>query len=421
MDVSIRRKPLTLTIPVDIGLLAIATGFVEKSAGAFGLGKREAMALTLAAEEVFAFIAGAGISDNEIQIICRNGGYYVELALRLKSGLIPVDAFNLTRSPAAVNPEGLEQLGLILASRAVDRLAVDRCGKEYFNLRFMVDKHYPSVEPAILPEPSGRFRVLEADGAMLAEFAARLRSGSGESAPAFLMLPGKLIDMVASGDYEVLTALNEKGAVGGGIVFSKSRQMTEAWGPYVFSAEERLPRMLVEKTLEKLGRAQETLCLVIMAPPPQTPLDYFERLPGGAVYRQLAEDDGARVYAHPCFKTFLQDFYENLALPRIIQDVAYMGEELEPHSALATAIDRQSASGELTLLWAGKNLEENLRAHVKLLQTQKVVTINFRMQLSCVAEVVMAPMVMAAGFEPVTVLPWAGQGDVAVFKYQGRK
>jgi hypothetical protein len=420
MDVSMQKKPLTLTVSIDIGLLPVVTGFVEKSAGAFGLGKREAMALTLAAEEVFAFIAGAGTSDNEIQIICHNGGYYVELALRLKSGLIPIDAFNLTKRPVTANLEGVEQLGLILASRAVDRLIIDRCGKDDFVLRFMVDKRYPAVEPAALPGPSGRFRVLEADSAALAELAARIRSEFGESAARFLTFPGKLIDMIASGDYEALTALNEKGAVGGGIVFSKNRQMAEAWGPYVFGAEERLPRMLVEKTLEKLGRARDALCLVIMTPPLQTPLDYFERLPGGAVYRQLAEDDGARVYAHPCFKTFLQDFYENLALPRIIQDVAYMGEELEPHSAIATAIDRQSKSSELTLLWAGQNLEDNLRAHVQLLQTQNVATISFRMKLGCAEEVGMAPMVLAAGFEPVTVLPWASQGDVVVFKHQGR-
>jgi hypothetical protein len=32
----------------------------------------------------------------------------------------------------------------------------------------------------------------------------------------------------------------------------------------------------------------------------------------------------------------------------------------------------------------------------------------------------MAPQVLAAGFEPVMVLPWARQGDVAVFRYRGR-
>jgi hypothetical protein len=411
----------TLSIPADVNLTQVVTGFVEKAGNAFGLMKRECLAITLAAEEVFAFIAGTGTSNNEIQIVCRNGGYYVEMSFQLKSCILPVDAFNLTKSGVTGDMEGAEQLGLILAARTVDRLSVDRLGRDTFILRFVMDKRYPLVEPAALPELGGRFNVQEADISSLKELSARILSCYGNAVDSFLTVPGKLIDMAASGDYDALVSINKKGQVGGGIVFSRNRQMSEAYGPYVFGKEDGLPQMLVEGMIEKLGRAKDTLCLVIMKPTPQTPSEYFEPLQGSAVYRQLSDDNGARIFTHSCFKVFLQDFYENLVLPRVIQDVEYTGEELAQYSALATAIDRQSKRSELTLLWAGQNLEENLRAHVELLQTQNIEDISLLMQLGSSDEVMMAPMVLSAGFEPWMVLPWARQGDVAIFKYKGRK
>lgn len=197
--------------------------------------------------------------------------------------------------------------------------------------------------------------------------------------------------------------------------------MAEAYGPFVFGKEDSHPKMLVEGMIEKLGRTKDTLCLVIMEPTSQIPYEYFDLLQDGAVYRQLSDDNGARIFVHPCIKVFLDDFYNNLALPRVIQDVEYMGEELLQYSAIATAVDRQSKKSLLTLLWVGQNLEENLRAHVKLLQNQNIEDIRFWMQLGSSDEAMMAPLLLAAGFEPWMVLPWARQGDVAIFKYKGRK
>ena len=416
-----QSKTVTLAIPVDVDLMQIVTGFVEKAGSAFGLMKRECFAITLAAEEVFAFIAGTSTPNTEIQIVCRNGGYYVEMAFQLKSGILPVEAFNLTRSAVAADMEGTEQLGLILAARTVDRLSIDRLGKDAFILRFVMDKRYPPVEQVLLPELSGQFNVKKADMSMLKELSARILSCYGNSVDSFLTVPGKLIDMVASGDYDALVSINEKGQVGGGIVFSRNRQMSEAYGPYVFWQEPSLPQMLVEGMIEKLGRTKDTLCLVIMEPTSQIPYEYFELLQGGAVYRQLSDDNGARVFVHPCLKVFLKDFYDNLVLPRVIQEVEYMGEELAQYSAIATTIDRQNKRSEFMLLWVGQNFEENLRAHVELLQTQNIEDISFWMQLGSSDEAMMAPMLLSAGFEPWMVLPWAWHGDVAIFKHKGRK
>ncbi|ATW27855.1 ATP-binding protein [Candidatus Formimonas warabiya] len=416
-----QSRLVTLTIPVDLDLTQIVTGFVEKACSAFGLAKRECYALTLAAEEVFAFLSHATLPDNDIQIMCKSGGYYVEMAFQLKSGMLPLEAFNLTRGAVPDDMEGAAQLGLILAARTVDRLYVDRIGEDTFLLRFVMEKRYPSVKQEAPLELSGRFHVRDADPTMLKELSARIRHSYGNSVNSFLTVPGKLIDMVASGDYDALALINERGQVGGGMVFRRNRQMSEAYGPFVFLQEAGLSQMLVEGMLEKLGRTKDALCLVIMEPTLQTPLEYFEPLQGGAVYRQLAEDDGARVFVHPCFKDLVKKFYTDLALPRMIQDMTYTGEELVQCSAIATAIDRQSKRGTLTLLWAGQNLEENLRAHVDLLQSQNIGDIRFRMELGSAEEAMMAPMVMSAGFEPSMILPWAGQGDVVIFSYRGRK
>lgn len=416
-----QSKSVALSIPVDLDLTQIVTGFVEKACSAFGLGKRECNALTLAAEEVFAFLAHTALSKSDIQVICKSGRYYVEMAFQLKSGMLPLEAFNLTKSAVPDDLEGMEQLGLILAARTVDRLSVDRIGKDSFLLRFVMEKRYPPVEQEVPPELSGRFHVMEADSSMLKELSARIGHCYGNLANSFLNVPGKLIDMVASEDFDALVLINEKGQVGGGIVYSRNKHMSEAYGPFVFLPETVLSQMLVEGMLEKLGRSKDALCLVIMEPTLQTPFEYFEQLQGGAVYRQLAEDNGTRIFVHSCFKDFVKKFYTDLALPRMLQEVEYTGEELAPCSAIATAVDRQNKRGTLTLLWAGQNLEENLRAHVELLQGQNIEDIFFRMELGSADEAMMAPMVMSAGFEPSMILPWAGQGDVVIFGYKGRK
>ena len=53
------ERPATLRLVVTLrpSLLHVCTGFVEQSARALGLGAREALALTLAAEEVFSYLA----------------------------------------------------------------------------------------------------------------------------------------------------------------------------------------------------------------------------------------------------------------------------------------------------------------------------------------------------------------------------
>ena len=46
-----------LSLPLQAAFLPIATGCVEQSVLAFGMGRAEAMHLTLAVEEVYSFLA----------------------------------------------------------------------------------------------------------------------------------------------------------------------------------------------------------------------------------------------------------------------------------------------------------------------------------------------------------------------------
>ena len=418
--VAMLNRSVTLTVSVDAGLTQVVTCFVEKSSVAFGFSQEECPKLTLAAEEVFTFLASTAPTKDEIQILCRGRGYCVELEFHLKRGMLPLEAFNLTRKATVDDAEHGGQLGLILAARIVDRLFVDRVGNDSFALRFVVEKRYPPAENRPLPELGGAFHVVDSDPSTLKELSARIVACHNGSVEPFLTVPGKLIDMVASGDFEALVLGNEKGQAGGGIVFSRGRHICEAYGPFVFVEEPSLPQALVEGMLEALGRADDALAVVIMEPAPLTPVGYFEKLAGGALYRQLSDDNGARVFVHPSLKVFLENFYEELTLPRILQEAEYQGEQLPLNSAIATTIDRPKKRAELRLLWTGQNFEDNLRAHVRLLIGQDVHDIRFRMELDSSDEAMMAPMLLSAGFSPWMVLPWDGRGDVAIFRHGER-
>ena len=127
------------------------------------------------------------------------------------------------------------------------------------------------------------------------------------------------------------------------------------------------------------------------------------------------------VFTDKALRKFLSDFYMRLALPRILQDIKYMGEELADNSAIATSIDRQKRRASLNLLWPGKNFAENLNMHLELLAKQDIGDIRFSSELESPEEAILTPVLLAAGFTPSMVLPWGGRkGDIAIFRHEGK-
>ncbi len=71
------EQAVSMRANTDITLLQLATSFVEQAALCMGLGRAEALALTLATEEIFSYLCKVSPPDQDLEIRCVKGGYYV--------------------------------------------------------------------------------------------------------------------------------------------------------------------------------------------------------------------------------------------------------------------------------------------------------------------------------------------------------
>ena len=114
-DVSLKVKALKSFLP-------LAVTCSEKTAIALGLDEPEALAITLATEEIFGHLCRVAAAGRDVEIRCRSGGYYdVEQEFAFKAQDFNMRAFNLTASASVDDESAFEETGLLIASRMVDR------------------------------------------------------------------------------------------------------------------------------------------------------------------------------------------------------------------------------------------------------------------------------------------------------------
>lgn len=423
------HAPVTeLTVPLQIELLPVVTGCVERSAHAFGLQRGEALALALAAEEVFSYLAAKAAAGQSLRVTCRGGGYYAEVVCRFHGRALPVRALNITAA-VADDEASLEEMGFLLAARTADRLAIATEG-DSMSISFIKEKTYPPAPEEALPPfaAKGAFREHGGEPELLKQFARRVSGKYGRQAPPFFRFPGKVVDMVAGGEYGVVMLADENRNIGGGMLWRSDGKMAEAYGPYVFSGGAELARDIVDACLRRFARTG-TLCLVIPAATPEAPRDYFEQLgqlpvadgsrrSEQALYRQLEEDNGSLTYVHPVLAAFVRAAYDRLCLPRQIEEVENLGEARSPHSAFAASMDRPAGKAVLSSLWVGEDAAESLAEHVQALRREGIANILFKLDAGVAEQALLGPALLAAGFLPRLIFPWEGRGDVILFSYQ---
>jgi hypothetical protein len=296
------------------------------------------------------------------------------------------------------------------------------------------DKGYPPAQGAPPPaEPLAAFRVEGAPAEALILAARYLPVHyAAEFYPAGLERPGRLMDMVASGEYGALAARDEVDRLGGLLVYNLAGGRTASlYGPYLFNQPpgSDMAAQLVEAALGSLGKS-EALGVVCLAPPPELPAAYFEPLgyfyagdPTGerrrqpCYYRQLNEDLGAAVWAHPALVDFLRGFYRGLALARQINHTHPEGQRRPAHSVLATELNRATASAVLRPMWDGQDALQNLAQHVKLLSSEGVANLLCEIDLGLAWQAELGGDLLAAGFGPRLVLPHGGRGDLLILQH----
>jgi anti-sigma regulatory factor (Ser/Thr protein kinase) len=427
-------RSLSLRTPLELAFLSTVTSFTEEAAKALGMGAAEALKLTLASEEIYAYLSQVSPADGALEVQCRNGIYYLELTFRTHLHELDLHLFNLTARPDPLDESSLQQLGLLLASRSVEHFHIIDDRQVGLSLVLRKDRTYPpaSGEPAPA-EPLSFFRVGKASAEALILAASYLPSHyAAEFRPAGLEQPGRLLDMVASGEYAALAATDDRGRLGGLLVYSVTGGRTASlYGPYLFHQPpgSNMAAQLVEAALGSLGRS-EALGVVCLRPSPDLPPEYFEPLgslrvtdPEGrrayrpCYYRQLTEDVGAVVWAHPSLEEFLLGFYQNLALARQINSAQAEGHHQPPHSVLAVEINRTIAQAVLRPILDGQDFAHNLAQHVKLLGGEGVTDLLAELDLGLAWQAALGGTFLEAGFQPRLVLPHGGSGDLLVLQH----
>jgi len=429
-------EQVSLKICLNPVFLRLVTSFAEESGKAFGLNTADALKLTLACEEIFAYLCRAGRTDETITVKAANGGYYVQVKFSSKSRDFNPRAFNLTSSVSFEDTASLEEMGLLIASRSVERFYIAE-EPQGFGLVLIKEKSYPELTDLKSPEltPIKNFSIRTPDPDTLKLFVRLIAAHYPSHAyPHAFSIPGKVVDMVASSEYGAKVAVDEKGTIGGGILWRWVGLKTiESFGPYLFQKPNGLglSEALTDACLGEIAKA-EAIGLISRYSTPELPKGYFESLgsidlfqqdgsilPWTVYFRQLHEDRGCQVWAHPVLEDFLRVEYRRLFFAREIRSTRYGGEQRPAHSVFAPQFDRTNRQITLRAVWDGADAAENLFQHLKVLKAEALPNIFFEVDLGHAWQANLSQILVDSGFRPRLVLPYGGEADVVVFQYQG--
>ncbi len=431
-----RTAPLSLNVPLSHDCLHIVTGFAEESAKAFGLADSEALKLTLAAEEVFTHLCQSAKPDHAIGIEAVNGRYYGLLRFTFKAPDFDPRTFNLTARLSLEDEADLKEMGLLIASRAVDRFYLTGSPQRELELVLVKEKAYPEATgletPGIKEIRNVEIRTPDPDSLKLFVRMAAAYYPDQFRLPSF-RFPGKVVDMVASGECEAAIASGDRGEISAGVLWRwVGNRLVEFFGPYLFDrGDSRMAQKVMDACLGGIAKT-EAMGLMSRCATPELPKEYFESLgtidlfdpdgrsqPWPIFYRQLREDLGCQVWSHPDLESFLRTEYGRLFFAREILLTKHEGEARPLHSVFSVQFDRNHSQATLRAIWDGEDTSNNLSQHVKILRAEGLPNIFFEIDLSKAWQAALAPVLLEKNFRPKILLPYAGEGDVIVFQHGG--
>jgi hypothetical protein len=408
---------------------------VEKSAIAFGLPQSDSLSLTLATEEVFVYLSRKAAPGKRIQLNSRGRGYYVEVEFLFHPKEFNMKAFNLTSSVSLDSGDTPDETGLLIASRMVDRF---KFHEDQGNLKvtFGKEKTYPEIETdqKAFSRPLDQYAVRPPQEGELKELA-RLAVSYYE--PEYLIkdfsYPGKLLDMSWAGVYYSLVAVDEKGFMGGGVIWTfQTPEMVTFHGPYIFGQpqEKDMAEELVNTMIASVAKSR-AVGMINLNPTEQLPMDYFESLgsfdfcnekqgPGKTrvYYKSLLEDPGLVVWASSSVVEFLQEQYQRLCFARDILTVKDEGERGSPYSVISAEFDKKRASVILRPVWWGSDAHEAMGGNVVALRKEGIANVFFHIDLGKPWQSHFTAAALSNGFTPRIILPHYGKADVLVFQLE---
>jgi hypothetical protein len=428
------NKEVLLSVAADSLSLPLVTSFVENGAVALGLGRAEAMSLTLATEEIFSYLCRIASPDEMVEIRCSGCGYYVRAVFRFSVEDFNMRAFNLTTTVSVDDEASLEEMGLLIASRTVERFQVLIERGKGVQLTLIKEKKYPAWHEETVPKarPLKEFSIKEPNPEETKLLALLVSSYYQDLiTPDFFEYPGKFADMVESGECRAAMALAPDGHLGGGIIWRwMGLKTVECFGPYLFNQDpdSSIPEALLEHCLGAIAKTH-AVGLINRYPTDDLPKEHFEPLGSltifkkdgstaslTAYFRQMQEDPGTSVWSHPELEGFLQGEFSRLVLPREMRLVLDLGETKTRFSVLSTEFDRSQNMVTLRPIRPGMDAGTNLANHLKLLSRESLMSVFFEMDLAEPSHTDFTPALLKHGFTPRLVLPYAGKSDMVIFQ-----
>lgn len=431
---SIRKtSDIHLEIEMHQEYLPVLISLVESGSRVFGLQHGECSQLVLAAEEIFSYLCGLPLKKDRVKARLLDGFYYISLELIIPEVDIPWEAFNLSARPGLDEDSDLKEIGLLLAARFLDGLTVEKHAESGIILNLIKDKSYPAAQPGDFPvdEVKAPCQIVNASPEGLKSLCGLILNHYEEAAiPAFARVPGRLVDMIRSQEYQAALALDIQENVAGGMVWHNiSSQLVEFFGPFVSSGETELPGLLVEHCLAKIARTPAT-ALFTRSASPDLPGAYFEPLgsedihdTGGNIqtnqpcFRMLHEDNGSSLWIHPVLKGFVAEKCLQMDLPRHLHLALNRGESQEFKTAFLSRLDRQGRQAIIKPLQTGGDAAVILSEYIKVLWENGFERIQIELDLGEALHSELGPAILHCGFTPAYLLPHGGIGDVLVFNY----
>lgn len=427
-------RTLTLGISASKHYLPVVTQFVESAAMVFGLKQVEYIRLSLATEEIFLYLSHFVCPGKSLEVRCVNGFYYARVHFRFSAPELNLSGLNIASTIAHDRESDLESMGLLIASRSIDyfHVAVERNNRVC--LTITKEKFYPAYDEKIpAPEPAENLSTEMPDDERLKVFALLTSQHYClPYRPAFFTHPGKLVDMVHSGEYNAIVALNQKQEIVGGILlFYRSEKIVQFYGPYCFSKdqEKAIDEALFAAYIGSIARTK-ALGLLSLWGLPEPLRNNFEALgmlryheEGKApidevsFYRLLHEDPGFEVWSDHHMTDYLRREYHRLALAREIRTVRDMGETRLGPSLFSAEVYREPATVTLRPVMAGDDYQDNLQRHIRFLRNDHFLNLYVELDLGIPWHARLIEVLLNNHFKPGIILHFAGKSDLMIFQY----
>jgi hypothetical protein len=431
-----KDQTLMLRLASRVELLPVAVQCVETAAGVFGLGREEALKLSLATEEIFEYLCQEVCRGGPVEIECRNGMYYSRVRFRFTASVLNLGGLNIAPAMVGDADEAPAQMGLMIAARSVHRLFIVDEKPDGVSLIIEQEKSYPRAPQGELPVPDGMNAVITTtpDTEALKQFAIRVAQAypAPRSNP-FFGYPGKVADMVEGGAYQAILAGTAKGDIAGGMLFRFHENRTvELFGPFVFSGStaDALAKRLLDACISKVVRTRAIGMMILNGVPASMGLHFEplgdlkfnmengESFPWHCYYRLLHEDPGAVVWTHEALYDYLEREYARMVLARDIRVLRNLGETRAGHSIFSAETERDLSTVKLRPIWPGADFAANIDRHVRMMQEERIRNVFFILDLGASWHAALVPGLLANGFRPEIILPFAGQADLVVFQHQ---